>query len=586
MKMQDTQSRRISSQMASLFTIRPAGWLREIPSSWLAAGLTVGFVLLLYGVWLPHEYSGDDLQYATVIQQSLEGRVLFHPVGETNFRAGPGDEPSSTTAPGVPVNPRYLLEWPTSVAVANGWQLFGWDGDVIKPILVLRLVVGALGIFFFFLAIHVLSVDTLSATLASVGLATTLGYWTYSTHLDQTINMIALLCIAFYLIALRVNDPGQTRIVPMLALTLAAATLYNFTALIPSLVFGIAAAALTTSGERYRRIKEFARFSAIYGVILVTGLALGVAIWESPGALVSSEYWRSARFSGHPEYNVDVIRDTLRSAFGFSKSQITYPGVPGSLQEHWDSVGRAGRLQVAGYYGVILGLMSVPFALGIWKRDQLKVRPIVWVMFSSLLIAYSLFNWWWDPGYIKYWLIPLMCWWALVSILLGNLKEMPGRLYAVTATVLAVFIVATFALNAATIFRPQADEDANEWLIVAQKLKESEPDALFISAGSHPLDFLISFFTRRDIVSSGLVLYSRGSTDHQFVSNVISSRVDRYRADGAPVYVYGLESLSSDDRRQFSSFLDDNELRIAWVFHDLTIYEVMFDQDAQTGRGE
>lgn len=547
----------------------------------VAAVLTAFIVALLYSVWLPREYSGDDLQYATVIQQAIEGTTLFHPAGQTNFVPDGGMVTSSGDT-SVPVNPRYLLEWPTSVAVVSVWEWLGWSGDVVTPVLALRIATGAAGILFFFLAVRSLSGDTLAAMLASLGLATTVAYWTYSTHLDQSINMIAMLCVALYLAARRMKSPDDPRVVTGLALSLAIATLYNFTGAIPAVLVGIFVALTTPAGGHWMgRIKEGVRFYAIYGTTVLIVLVVGVALLESPSSVVSTEYWKAARFAGHPEYDVAVAKDAFRSGLGFAKAQIGYPRTSGSLQEYWDVAGRGERAQVVGYYGVVLSLMLLPIGLLWLRRRDFRSQMPMTLLLAGLIVGYGLFNWWWDPGYIKYWLIPLMAWWAMAALVLGNVKKAGGWVYPAGVAMLLVFIVATLTLNTATIFRPQSETTANEWLSVADELKASEPNALFISAGSHPVDFHISFFTRRDIVSTGLIHYSRGGTDHQFVGDVISRRVESYRAAGAPIYLYGLEALPSDTFHELMNIFDASKLRVAWVFDDLTIYEYVYDDEPQ-----
>ncbi len=84
-----------------------------------------------FGLWVPQAYSGDDLQYAGVIKQATSSTFLFHPAGGRDY------DPATNAAhfnPGETIsiiNPRYLLEWPTSVATVNLWKLFGWQGDVL-----------------------------------------------------------------------------------------------------------------------------------------------------------------------------------------------------------------------------------------------------------------------------------------------------------------------------------------------------------------------------------------------------------------------------------------------------------------------
>lgn len=538
----------------------------------LAALIAVLLAATIYAVWLPSRHSGDDLQYATIIQQSVDGRTFFHPAGLTEV--DPAIPPSGEGRLSVPVNPRYLLEWPTSIAAASLWDAAGWNGDVVTPVLVLRIVAGAVGLLFFFLAVRLLTTDSVLSLLATLGLATTVSYWTYSTHLDQSINMIALLCVAFYLAVRRAREPGNRWILAGLALSLAFATLYNFTGAIPALLVGVFVGATAPGGgSLYLKAREAITFYVLYGVTVVVILLGGVALLESPSAIVDPAYWSNARFSGHPEYDVAPVRDAFRSALGIAKSQIAYPATSGSLQAYWDTAGADQKLQVLAYYGVVLLLIAVPLLLVVRHRKQLGSKAPVVALLGGIFLAYSIFNWWWDPGYVKYWLIPLLAWWGLVAIALATLKQAGSALYRPVVAAVAVVIVITFAMNVTTIFQPESGENGNEWRAIADELKASPPNALFISTGAHPLDFNISYFTRRDVVSTDLVLYSQGFSGDQFVTDLLARRVDRYERAGAPIYLYGLESLSPDALPGYMSLFDVSRLRAAWTFEDLTVYE-------------
>lgn len=105
--------------------------------------------------------------------------------------------------------PALFVEWPTSTLAARIWSLFGWQGSSIVPIQAVRMLVGALGLVFFFLALNRLVNKRWLALLATIGLGVSDAYWIYSTHMDQSINMLTLLCLAFYLFV-RQSQTGST----------------------------------------------------------------------------------------------------------------------------------------------------------------------------------------------------------------------------------------------------------------------------------------------------------------------------------------------------------------------------------------
>jgi hypothetical protein len=134
----------------------------------------------------------------------------------------------------------------------------------------------------------------------------------------------------------------------------------------------------------------------------------------------------------------------------------------------------------------------------------------------------------------------------------------------------SVAVVALFVVNLSTIFLPQRTESANEWLGAAQELKHSQPSALFVSAGRHPLDFYIAYFAGRDVISSGLVRYASGSDAE--VARVVRERVRQHARLGGPIYVYGLGTVAAAERRALLRLLPGTGLRPAWRFPQLTVY--------------
>ena len=59
--------------------------------------------------------------------------------------------PAPSGKPHLSVNPRYALDWPASVAAVRVARALGWTGDEIDVIVSTRVLMGALGVAFFFL---------------------------------------------------------------------------------------------------------------------------------------------------------------------------------------------------------------------------------------------------------------------------------------------------------------------------------------------------------------------------------------------------------------------------------------------------
>jgi hypothetical protein len=531
----------------------------------------------VYMIWRPYVYSGDDLQQTIVIQQLVSGLPYYHPTGGRLYEPGLTEQIDPVVQQ-IPINPRYLLEIPTSALVAKIWDMAGWQGNVITPVVTYRALIGGLGVLFLFLALYTLVDDALIALVASLGLALTSSYWTYSTHVDQSINMVAFVCLAFYVLARQSKSGMTTAGKTTLAAILVLASFYNFTAVLTTLAFGLAVAFLRPNETAAGRFKQFVSFFVIYGIIAAVIILTAVAIVVSPSAIFSADYWRGVLFAGKPEYGIELFRDTFRAVLGFAKSQVIYPGVPGSLQAYWDSVDNSARLWVGIFYGLILLLMAVPVVGLVLRRRYLSSdKRWLWVLLPSWFIIHSVFNWFWDPGFIKYWLIPLVVAWVVIALFLDHLRKAIPRLYRAALAATSAFIIFTFAINITTQFLPESRIADNEWLAIAESLDETQPNALFISTG-HPLDFYIAYFSHRNIISTGLINYDTGDNSAA-LQTILEEQISRHRADGGEIYAYsdkpdGLETIT------LAMDLPDVELEPAWEFPNLTIYRVIFSSAA------
>jgi hypothetical protein len=451
----------------------------------------------------------------------------------------------------------------------------GWNDDVIAPILSLRVVAGAVGILSLFLLMWRYSENILVAALVCLGVASSAAYWTYSSRLDQSISFVALSCVAFFL-AVRGQTPPRKRSMEMLLpVTLAGATLYNFTAVILSAIILVYVAVVDSRESWGGRLRRLTTSWLIYGVIVVGAVAVAVAVAESPSQLAEIDYWREVSFSGHPEYQTSLVRDGFRAALGLGKAQVAYPGAAGSLQEYWDSVSGMEKVLLLGFYTVLLAWMALPAAYLVSQRRRLGSHAKLVALMGMIFISYAAFDWWWDPGYIKYWLIPIVAWWVIAGIAILHASDRYRHRYRLITSIALAFVIASALVNALVVFAPKADEDDNTWLATAQSLQGSASDALFISVRGHPLDFYIAYFSRRDIVSADLVRYGTGG-DEQQVRDVVLDHIEQHRAVGGPVYVYGV-----DDAEEAASldFIPSSGIRIAWSFPDVTIYELLPERE-------
>ncbi len=528
----------------------------------------LALVIALYRIWLPVSYSGDDLQYATVIELATSNKVLYHPTGTVDLR--PAGETITTASPlqRLQINIRYILEYPTAILEVGIWQAAGWDGNVILPVLWLRITEGVLGLLFFFLAVRRLSGSLWISLICALGLATTLSYWTYSTHLDQSISMVCFLCLALYLLTFIPESRTAFIILPV---AFALASLYNFTASIITLVSGLALLAYF-KGKFKDRAGKSVGFYLIYGaVVLAVFLAALVFIGQS--RTIDINFFKSASFFGHPEYQFDFPRDILRGVLGFAKSEVTLPGYSGSLQALWDQSGSIGKLGILAYYGLILLLMLVPVILFARQfRALSETRRCFGIALAAWFTAFSLFNFWWDPGYIKYWLIPLICWWALAGIMLAHASEQQLRWHLALRAGVVALAVFSFLVNFVSVFLPESNPQSNSLLTIAADLEQkTQPNDVFISPGL-PVDFYITYFAGRDLVATGLLAYATGN-NRQRIQQEVDEHISMGLNAGGDVFILSPADTLPDQNPALRPYLNKLTYRQAWSYGNLDVYQ-------------
>jgi hypothetical protein len=301
----------------------------------------------------------------------------------------------------------------------------------------------------------------------------------------------------------------------------------------------------------------------VVGALLATG---------SGSNILRAPFWRSSLFVGRPEYGFRPFHDGFDAGASFLRALVSYPPVRGltTLRDYFSVSSTGPRLAALFYYAVVGLLALAPFVLLLRSRPwDDRVRRLVG--FATAWFAASLvFAWWWDPSYVKYFLLPVLSWCFLLALALAQSLRVGTRSGRAVLALTSVAVVALFVLNLWTIFLPQRREGANEWLGAARELRHSQPTALFVSAGRHPLDFYVAYFAERDVISSGLVRYSGGNDAD--VARVVRKRFRQHARVGGPIYVYGLGTIAPAERRALLRLLPGTGLSPAWRFPHLTVY--------------
>jgi len=533
----------------------------------------------LYLFWPQYFYVGDDLQAAMAIEHGVTGHYFYHPAGGQIYDpTQPNPDPDKV----IDLNIRYYLEYPISVLVGRTWQALGWDRNVIIPILTFRAVVGGLGILFVFLALCESGSDPRIATLVSLGFGLSAAYWTYSTRIYQTINMVTLLTLAFYLLVRfgkSLNGIGWGGKI-IIAVILWVASLNNITAIFTFLPFGLAIAMVQPDQKLTAKIREFIFFaiiSAAIGGVIILFIVTNPAAPRSANPLA----WQDAPVAGGAVFGVDIFKDAFRAVLGFARSAVVFPGGPntlGSMQSYWDSIGGSTRIQLLVYYGVVFIFFAIPILVALIRWRKLQSRWL-WITLAVWFVVYGGFNWFWEPGALKYWIIPAMCWWVALSLVLNQLKS--TRWYRAAVVLTTFFVVAVFAINFVVQFLPEGRQNNDPSLAIAETLKTaSQPNDLFVT-DRMDLDFYITYLADRNVISTALISEATGSDEA--VARIVKDHLERHRAANGQIYIYTTNPANLPLLADAVGLESADQLEPAWEFPGLTIFRAVYPANESEG---
>ncbi len=262
------------------------------------------------------------------------------------------------------------------------------------------------------------------------------------------------------------------------------AAFYNFTAVLSAAVFGLAIAWARPQEQLKVRLIRLLSFGLVFsGLLVALGLA-ALAVLISPARLLDPAFWKTATFAGHPEYEVQPVSDTLRAVLSFAKSQISYPGLDptGSLSQYWDAASIGARVSLVAFYGVVLLIMALPLFILIFRRKAAESFSWISGVLLVWLLFYVLFNIFWDPGYTKYWLIPLVGWWVAVVVALNRLRLNSSQWYRPAFGLVVLLIAFSFGLNFTTqFFGPTVVIEPVHHALSPSRFASRQTQALYLS---------------------------------------------------------------------------------------------------------
>lgn len=545
-------------------------------------GLVIALGLFILYLLLPSRfYIGDGIQTAMEVAADVNGTRFYHPSGMVPYEPGYLDLGGQRRQM---FNVRYYLDYPALTTAVLAAQTLGYQGDVINPILFVRALTGAIGIIFCYLSLYRLRGSAVIAALVSLGLGVTATYWTFSTELYQSIAGAALIAAAFYVLVVIAKGARPVRNTHLigLAVVLALAALFNIMSVLAVPAFAVSVF-LLTPGEKWT---VGARRIVICGVaFIITMVVIGflvLVLFPRPFGLANPLTWSDDSGTSQSVLgDLEPVQDLFRAFLGFAKSQVIFPGISvryaQGLREYWDTTTSLGRVVLVGFYGVVALVMALPAVVFIIRRRKLEAgERWLWMMLPPLFVCYGLFNWFFLPSDVHYWLVPTLFVWIMIGLLIAHVRQTLPRLYRPLLVGSIAGVIVIFSFNLVNQFWPE-NKNENPRQQVADLLKtETKTSDLFVSDGD-VLDFYISYFTRRDVLSLGVVNL-RTNDDLQALQTVVSEQINRHNEDQGRVFVY---AVNPDHLSGLAALLGtDNAdaLEQMWALGDIKVYQASLSE--------
>jgi hypothetical protein len=515
----------------------------QSPSIWRVALLLAISVSILYLAFPSHFYNGDALQVMLEVERDVKLTAFYHPSGSVLYEPDYLDNP---VKPGQAINIRYFLDYPTLNLVSHMWIALGLPSEtLIMPVLIYRAVMGGVSVFFTALFMFRLRPVRWIAMVVALGVGLSATHWTYATDLYQSITLVALVAAAAYGLAVQARKPVPQEPIGLILIgfILALATLHNILGVFAVAAFGLAILALPTEGSWILRL----RAGLIFGlaVIITAGVVYAGVQAVLPVTQGQSNPFQWSDDSGDTQDSVLVdfspLEDGLRAFLGIAKSQIIFPGInvrhPQGLREYWDASPNSARLVLMGFYSAFMLVMILPIGILFIRRKLLPPRyRWLYVLLAGLVIFYTLFNWYWLPSDVHYWLVPTLCLWIILGFALAHLQETSPRLKRVLLPLSVSFVAFMVAFNWFNQILPQAT-NPNLLLTEAEELRAmSTSKDLFLSDGN-PVDFYIVYFARRNLLAVSIISMQADANAAR-ITELATEQGRRVLADGGNIYFY------------------------------------------------
>jgi hypothetical protein len=554
---------------------------------WLLALMAGVIASALYIAFPSQYYNGDALQVVMDVERNVNHTTFYHPSGSPLYEPGYLENPAPS---GQAINLRYYLDYPVLTLVSKLWIALGLPSEsLIPPLLLYRAVMGGVSVFFTAMFMYTLRPVRWIALVIALSLGVSASHWTYATDMYQSITLVALVAAAAYALAVQARKPNPQEPVGLIIIggILAFATLHNILGVLAAGAFGLSILALPTAASWFIRL----RAGFIYGVafVLVAGIfyAGTSALLPATQGQTNPFQWSSEAGDSQSTFFTDFspVEDGLRAFLGVAKSQVIFPGInvrqPQGLRDYWEANPGTARILLMAFYIVVMLLMSLPAFILFWRRKQLPAQQRwLYILLAALIVLYTLFNWYWLPSDVHYWLVPTFCLWIVMGIFLAHLLETAPRTRRWLLPVSAAFLIFIFTSNWLNQMLPEATRP-NALLVEAERIRVNTSSKDMLISDGNPLDFYLVYFARRNILAT-TILNRQIDSNAARASEVATEQARRVMADGGTLYFYSGDEDPAviQTLAVIAGLPADAQVEPAWEDIDHYYYRLVTDDSA------
>jgi hypothetical protein len=330
--------------------------------------------------------------------------------------------------------------------------------------------------------------------------------WLLSTEAESaTLGLVVGLLVLWLLLAppARVADSIWYELLLGLAVSLAVLTYLSGAMLIVIVASGL----LLGDVSRGRsRVKSLIRFAGPVAVICL------------PVALATLAYrswleWRNIIWQDDGQgYLAMSWSDGLHGIYAFLRSFGLFVSLAldGGASALLESAGNGLKAVFAGYYGLLLAVVLMPFYLAIRRWTQIMNRwrreVIILLMWMAGYAAFAIY---WVPGDVTFWLPVLTGWWLLTAIVAKDRMDLAQKKQAASdrsavqwlAIALVTFVLWLIISNGVFAILPRNDLSSNDAYQLAMEVRSQTSMADLIVTNSNDIETLyLVYFGRRTVL--------------------------------------------------------------------------------------